>query len=283
MLALCLVLGACLAAPRLVPPDPLPHRGRGALGPSVAVLPFFNHTATPGLEELIRVSFYSHLCARPFRDIEPQLVDLALDPPPVSSGLTPDQAQGIGSRLGADLLVSGDLRNFSRIYAGLYSQIRLEVSIVIYDVRTGRSVWSDNYQASSHEGDIPLSLLEIPLIGLRAGFNLGDKEKIHLVDESTRHLAARVPFLPSPAEPSIPPGNYEVQVGAFLDGARAREQLAGLRQRGYPVFLRAEASTVGTWHRIVLGPYESQAEALHNKEAVRGQGFKGAFVRRVSP
>jgi hypothetical protein len=286
-LVLCLLAAGCLAAPRLTPPDPSPDRVGRAPGPSLAVLPFINHTTAPGLEDFVRVSFYSHLSARPFADIEPQRVDLALDPPPTSTRLEPDQVRAIGARLQADLLVSGDLLAFERVYAGLYSHISMEVSIVLYECRNGRSVWSDSYEASSHEGGIPLSLLEIPLIGLRTGLNLREKEKIQLVDELTRHLSARIPYPGTRADTVAagpPAGAYEVQVGAFLDGERAREHLAGLRQRGLPVYLRAEAAAGGgTWHRLVLGPYESQREAVQKKETVRKQGFAGAFVRRVSP
>lgn len=273
----------------MAPPDPPPDRIDRAPGPTLAVLPFINHTSAAGLEDFVRVSFYSHLSARPFADIEPQRVDLALDPPPRSTRLDPDQVRSLGTRLGADLLVTGDLLAFERVYAGIYSHISLEVAVVVYESAGGRSLWTDHYEASSREGDIPLSLLEIPLIGLRTGLNLREKEKIRLVDELTRHLAGRIPFPGIPADggatgtaPAV--GAFEVQVGAFRDGERAREHLNGLRQRGLPVYLRSEAAAGGsTWHRILLGPYESRTEALQKKEAVRKQGFAGAFVRRLGP
>jgi hypothetical protein len=35
---------------------------------SIAVLPFGNRTEVEGIEDFVRVTFYSHLCAHPYRD-----------------------------------------------------------------------------------------------------------------------------------------------------------------------------------------------------------------------
>ena len=45
---------------------------------SIAVLPFGNKTEVDGIEDFVRVTFYSHLCAHPYKDIELQIVDQKL-------------------------------------------------------------------------------------------------------------------------------------------------------------------------------------------------------------
>jgi hypothetical protein len=162
---------------------------------SIAVLPFGNKTEQEDIGEFVRTAFYGHLSAQPYRDIELLEVDRRLrhyhlenydtlcDVPP----------QRLGRILNTDAVVIGEVTEFQRLYAGLYSQMAVGASITVWDTRTGKKIWSDAHVTRNHEGGIPLALTDLAMIGIRSGLNLTESEKVKTVDELSRYLTSRVP------------------------------------------------------------------------------------------
>jgi hypothetical protein len=162
---------------------------------SIAILPFDNQTEVDGIDDFVRVTFYSHLSALPYEDIELHIVDKTLVEHRISSykKLRKTRIKKLGRILECDAVVFGEVTKFERIFAGIYSQLAVGLSIKIWDTRTGRMIWSDENIERSHEGGLPLTLTDIPLITLKAGLNLRDTIKIRAVDELSRYLTGRVP------------------------------------------------------------------------------------------
>lgn len=157
---------------------------------SVAVLPFSDRSRTEGLAEMVRTSFYSHLSALPYKDIELDEVDARLKEHDLNSpeGIPPTAVKLLGRILAADAVVFGEVTEFDRVFAGLYSQLSVGAAITIYDTRSGRKLWQDEYVARFHEGGLPLDIISIPLIGMRSGLNLRTAVKLRAVDELCREL-----------------------------------------------------------------------------------------------
>ena len=63
----------------------------------------------------------------------------------------------------------------------------------MWDTRTGRKIWSDTHVTRKHEGGIPLTLTDIPMIGIRSGMNLTETAKVQTVDDLSRQLTGRIP------------------------------------------------------------------------------------------
>jgi hypothetical protein len=99
----------------------------------------------------------------------------------------------LGRILRSDAIVLGEVTEFQRVYAGVYSQMAVGVSISIWDTRTGKKLWSDEHVTRHHEGGIPLAITDLAMISIRSGLNLTDAEKVKTVDELSRHLISRVP------------------------------------------------------------------------------------------
>jgi hypothetical protein len=57
--------------------------------------------------------------------------------------------------LGAQVLVYGEVTQFTKVYAGIYFQIGVGAKIKIVDSQTGQTLWEDAYDTRFHEGDIP--------------------------------------------------------------------------------------------------------------------------------
>lgn len=167
---------------------------------SIAILPFGNKTEVEGIEDFVRTTLYSHLTPHSYRDIELHEVDRKLKRYNLMNydKLSNASAKRLGRILRCDAVVIGEVTEFQRVYAGIYSQMAIGASIRIWDTRTGKKIWSDEHVTRHHEGGIPLAITDLAMISIRSGLNLTDAEKVKTVDELSRHLISRVP-VPNPS------------------------------------------------------------------------------------
>jgi hypothetical protein len=162
---------------------------------SIAILPFGNKTGEEGLEKFVRTTVYSHLTPHSYKDIELHEIDQRLRRYNLMKyeKLCQISAKRLGRILGCDAVVIGEVTEFQRVYAGLYSQLAVGASITIWDTRSGKKLWSDQHVTRHHEGGVPLAITDLAMISIRSGLNLTDSEKVKTVDELSRHLISRVP------------------------------------------------------------------------------------------
>ena len=162
---------------------------------SIAILPFGNKTDVEGIDEFVRTTVYSHLTPQPYIDIELHEVDRKLKRYHLMNykKLCQVSAKRLGRILRCDAVVIGEVTEFQRVYAGLYSQMAVGASITIWDTRSGKKLWSDHHVTRHHEGGIPLAITDLAMISIRSGLNLRDSEKVKTVDELSRHLISRLP------------------------------------------------------------------------------------------
>jgi hypothetical protein len=163
---------------------------------SIAILPFGNQTDSEDIDEIVRTTFYSHLSAQPYKDIELYEVDRKLKRFNLIEyeKLSDVSAKRLGRILHCDAVVVGEVTEFQKVYAGIYSQMAVGASITLWDTRTGKKIWSDEHVTRSHEGGIPLAITDLAMIGIRSGMNLTESEKIKTVDELSRHFTSRIPI-----------------------------------------------------------------------------------------
>jgi len=248
---------------------------------SIAILPFHDATDTPGLGQMVRQSLYGHLSHRRFRDVELTVVDQALTDPgglPVDP-LTPVVLRNLGERLGCDAVVTGRVTELERLFMGVYSQLSVGADITVHDTHDGRRLWSDSHVARLHDGSLPLTPLGIPLSGVRSGWNLRDSQVIRAVDDLTRTLADRIPEPDAPmAEASAV--RFELQVGAYLDHQLAIDQRDDLKTKGFPAAVYSETRQQTIWHRVMVGPYSDEPEALRVRQQLETQLGTRPFLRR---
>lgn len=162
---------------------------------SIAILPFGNRTEREDLDEFVRATFYSHIAPHPYKDIELHEVDRKLKRYNLMNyeKFSHVSAKRLGQILGCDAVVIGEVTEFQRVYAGVYSQMAVGASITIWDTRSGKKLWSDQHVTRHHEGGLPLAITDLATISIRSGLNLRDSEKVKTVDELSRHLISRLP------------------------------------------------------------------------------------------
>ena len=280
VLSTLLLAGGCLSRRQVVYQEMnTPHAE--SLPRSIAILPFRDHSDTPGISPIVRESLYGHLSHRRFKDVELDVVDRALTAPDsiLTDRLTPEALRELGERLGCDAIVTGTVTELEHLFMGVYSQLSVGADIAIYDTHDGRRLWSDSHVARLHDGSMPLTPLGIPLSGARSGWNLRDSQIIRAVDELTRTLADRIP---GPDAPTTTASTYffELQVGAYLDHQLAIDQRNDLKTRGFPAAVHSEMHQNTIWHRVMVGPYPDESEALRVRRQLESQLGTRPFLQR---
>lgn len=85
----------------------------------------------------------------------------------------------------------------------------------------------------------------------------------------------------SPAEKVVRRGHYAVQVESSQDKAKAERQVELLKKRGFTSYLEeVNIEGKGRFFRVMVGPYESKAEARQARNALaKDSRFAGSYVR----
>ena len=253
---------------------------RGDIPRVVAVLPFKNETPAKDIGIWVRESFYSHLSALNYYDLELGRVDNTLKTIERTSAkkwrdLSPAV---LGDILHADLIIYGKVRAFKKYFLGVYSQIALEVEIEMVEAKSGEGRWRKTLIKRSHAGGIPFSLFGVAPAAFRSGWHMKKEKAIALVDRLSRALVAEIP---NPSSPPVSPTIIEIQVASFLDRGRAEKILQDFQ--GQDLRPRIKEVTLGAdlWHRIILGPFYSKSEAEQAKERIQqSTTFKPIVIRR---
>jgi hypothetical protein len=251
---------------------------------TIAVLPFDDKTSTPGLARLVRESFASRLSLEAYDDIELYAIDRALDQAnrQTAEYLAQASATDLGRILGADAVVFGEIFQFQRLFAGVYSQFNIGAEIRIVDTRDQQVIWRDRYIVRFHDGGVPHDIIEIPLISIRSGFSLRDTIKYRVVDELARRLIDRLPPL-SPDVYQKEPGRlvYVLQAGAFLDRHRAESLRSRLQAKAFEAEIQPYETDRHQWHRVLVGPYVEWEEANSALARLRREmGIDGYIATR---
>jgi cell division septation protein DedD len=77
--------------------------------------------------------------------------------------------------------------------------------------------------------------------------------------------------------------HYSIQVASLKDSIEADRLVEIFRRRGYPAYrASAEVRNTGVWHRVRIGPFTKQSEALQILGPV-SQESKGALIIEHSP
>jgi general secretion pathway protein A len=76
-------------------------------------------------------------------------------------------------------------------------------------------------------------------------------------------------------------GRYGISVAAFKTAQRAADVAASIAQKGLRVTTRTDST--GTWHQIVVGPYDSPEEAEAAQRILTREGFAGTRISVLSP
>ena len=173
---------------------------------TVAVLPFIDKSGSVEGSQEVRKSFYNHFSSLPFKDMELYRVDRLL----AKAGLT-DAAeinkktpQELGKILEVDAVVYGEISNFDKFFAGIYSQVSVGAEVRMYETKTGHFLWSGQHVARIHEGGIATTPVGIIATVIAAAMNMRDIQLLRACDDLFRDMVKTIPT-PTITEAMRPP------------------------------------------------------------------------------
>ena len=173
---------------------------------SVAVLPFFDLSGSKEGATAMRLGFYNHFSSLPFKDMELYKVDDLLN----KAGLTdPDvirktSPQKLGSILGVDAVISGEVSDFDKYFLVLYSQVAVGAEVKMYDTKTGNFLWSGKHKVRKHEGGISTNPVGLIATVIATALNVRDIQLLRANDDLFRDMVKTIPA-PSLAQAKRPP------------------------------------------------------------------------------
>jgi parallel beta-helix repeat protein len=173
---------------------------------TVAILPFVDRSKSKEGVETVRRGFYNHFGVLPYTDVELYRVDSLLR----KAGLTDPEVirntppQKLGEILKVDAVVFGEVSDFDKFFAVLYSQVAVGAEIKMFDTQTGHFLWSGQHVARKHEGGISTSPVGIVAAVVFTAMNVRDVQLLRACDDLFRDMVKTIP-VPTIAEVTRPP------------------------------------------------------------------------------
>lgn len=152
---------------------------------SIAILPFSNSTEEQVAAPLLRQVINSQLAGRNFSLMHPAEVDKRLPSGPL-------EHSKMASYLGVEGVLVGEVVDFERFFAGIYSEIRLEVALSLYNTK-GEVVWSGEHEVTQRAGGVSTTAWGLLLNAAIAAMNLDDENLLAAADELGRKVAFDFP------------------------------------------------------------------------------------------
>ncbi|MDD5711714.1 MAG: DUF799 family lipoprotein [Smithellaceae bacterium] len=178
----------------------------GHMPKTVAVLPFVDKSGSKEGSDVVRKGFYNHFSSLPFQDVELYRVDSLLAKAGLTDPLTISETspQKLGEILGVDAVVYGDISNFNKLFAVVYSQVSVGAEIKMYDTKTGNFLWSSQHVVRIHEGGISTTPIGVIATVIATSMNVRDIQLLRACDDLFRDMVKTIP-VPTIAEAMKPP------------------------------------------------------------------------------
>ena len=173
---------------------------------TVAVLPFYDRSRSKKGFETVRKGFYNHFSSLPYKDMELVRVNNLLskadltDPETIKN----TKPEDLGKILGVDAVVYGEISNFDKLFAVIYSQVSVGAEIRMYDTKTGHFLWSGQHVVRIHEGGISTTPVGIIATVIATAMNIRDIQLLRACDDLFRDMVKTIPAPPL-AEALKPP------------------------------------------------------------------------------
>lgn len=173
---------------------------------TIAVLPFVNSAKSQQGSEEVRKGFYNHFSSLPYKSMKLYSVDNILR----KAGLTDAEIinktppKDLGRILGVDAVIYGDISDFDKLFAVVYSSVSVGAEIKMYDAKTGNFLWSGKHVARIQEGGISTTPIGIIATVIATAMNVRDIQLLRACDDLFRDMVKTIP-VPTMAEALRPP------------------------------------------------------------------------------
>ncbi len=168
---------------------------------TVAILPFLDRSGRKQGAVEVRKGFYNHFSSLPFQNMQMQRVDNLLAKADLSDmeALYKATPQELGKILNVDAVIFGEISNFDKLFAVMYSQVSVGAEIKMYDTKTGNFLWSGKHTTYIREGGLSVTPVGIIATVVATSMNLRDIQLLRACDDLFRDMVKTIP-VPTAAE-----------------------------------------------------------------------------------
>ncbi|MBF0227284.1 MAG: DUF799 family lipoprotein [Desulfobacterales bacterium] len=189
---------------------------------TVAILPFVDKSKSQKGIDIVRKSFYNHFSSLPFKDLEIHRVDEILK----NAGFTdvetiaqtePEKFKEI---LNVDAVIYGTVSDFDKIFAGIFSQVKVGAQIKMYDTN-GHFLWSGEHSISYNQGGVPLT--PVGMVGsiIAAALNQREIQLLRACDDLFRDMVKTIPT------PTLAKANRLPVIELLVQDSKGISKIAG--------------------------------------------------------
>jgi hypothetical protein len=161
----------------------------------VAVMPFRNATTLSDAGEIARSAFFNALLTRHYEAADTEAVDRALAEIGIGYAkdpLTADPSM-LKGELKADAALYGEVLEFSKSYWTVYSHLRLRLRVALFDLGTGKEIFSDDAVLWNRRLSPPFSIPGIIFSSLETLWHLREAQKYETFTEIAHRVLAEMP------------------------------------------------------------------------------------------
>ncbi|MEI6205465.1 MAG: GNA1162 family protein [Desulfuromonadales bacterium] len=161
----------------------------------IVILPFGNEANEPGLEAVVRRNFANHFSSKNYLDMKLPVADEKLVHFEKATGKKINDAnqKELSEALGVDGLLYGNVTDYKKIYAGIYSQLGVEAEVWLVNARTGKEIFRLRESVRYHEGGVPTSILSAVVTAISTALNLREIQKVRMVNELCYKFMEKIP------------------------------------------------------------------------------------------
>ncbi|MGD2119414.1 MAG: SH3 domain-containing protein [Chromatiales bacterium] len=138
---------------------------------------------------MLRKMLYGYIAPHSTRDVELSEIDKA-----VASARKANDYARIGRKLNCDWLLDGEIKAFSARHFGLYSSVVVAADLKIVRASDGRIVWQGSHEATSRDGGLPLSPIDLAMGAFKASANINPETVERITGDLARRLVRTMPL-----------------------------------------------------------------------------------------
>lgn len=162
---------------------------------TLAIAPLDNLSKDEEGGEKMRVALYRALAPLAYDDVELDEVDRFISEKAMALNMRPEDLlyDYIASPDLADAVVFGEVTRVSRFFLFVYSQIRVDLQLVMYNTHTGEQLYLNHYVMHNPRITLPTSIAGIAEAFFSTFFHLRDRQLDVSLDAIAEEVAKRFP------------------------------------------------------------------------------------------
>lgn len=167
----------------------------------VAVLPFKSENKEAS--KIVTKTFYNFFSPLSYKDIEPDFIRSVVKKD-ISYDTDNKTIEKIAKKLGADGLIYGDVKNFGKLFLGIYSEVRVGAHLKFYSLKEHKVIWKFDDTARKVSGGISLSPWGLAATIALSAYNLRKIQVYRAAEDLFRDIPKMIPHPTTSTIESIP-------------------------------------------------------------------------------